>query len=77
MELAYTNPEKEQVLARQGYKKTVDNYFVIGWFNKDGLADFPLSPDLGVVTSVRISVHKASENWVIISEVCIYLELYY
>jgi hypothetical protein len=41
----------------------------LGEFDKEGFVHVKLEPDVGKISKVRIQVHTASENWVIVSEV--------
>ena len=61
--LNYNDPLKSRT------KKTKDGYYQLGEFDKEGFVHVKLEPDVGKISKVRIQVHTASENWVIVSEV--------
>ncbi|XP_078250853.1 alpha-1,3-mannosyl-glycoprotein 4-beta-N-acetylglucosaminyltransferase-like protein MGAT4D isoform X1 [Pogona vitticeps] len=50
--------------------KTRDGYFQIGAF-EDGIADGIVSPSLGRIKALRISIHSSSPMWVLLSEIFI------
>jgi alpha-1,3-mannosylglycoprotein beta-1,4-N-acetylglucosaminyltransferase A/B len=52
-----------------GWARTKDNFFIIGTFNKFGVAEGSLGPDLPPLEAFRLTVHTASENWAILSEI--------
>ncbi|KAL5013048.1 hypothetical protein ScPMuIL_011599 [Solemya velum] len=53
------------------YKKSDDGYFVVGSFDKSGLASGNIGSTMGRITSMQIHIHNKSDNWVIISEIFI------
>ena len=61
--LNYNDPLKSRT------KKTKDGYYQLGEFDKEGFVHVKLEPDVGKISKVRIQVHTASENWVIVSEI--------
>ena len=52
-----------------GWPPTQDNFHLLGTFNKFGVAEGSLGPDLGPVEAFRLSVHTASENWAILCKI--------
>jgi len=50
------------------HQKLIDNFYVFGTFDSNGVAEIKVDTDLKV-SAVRLSVHKSSENWAILSEI--------
>ncbi|XP_061440894.1 alpha-1,3-mannosyl-glycoprotein 4-beta-N-acetylglucosaminyltransferase-like protein MGAT4D isoform X3 [Rhineura floridana] len=50
--------------------KTQDGYFQIGTF-ENGIADGIISPILGKIKALRLSIHSSSPMWVLLSEIFI------
>uniref|UniRef100_A0A0P4W976 Alpha-1,3-mannosyl-glycoprotein 4-beta-N-acetylglucosaminyltransferase B n=1 Tax=Scylla olivacea TaxID=85551 RepID=A0A0P4W976_SCYOL len=54
---------------RTKLKVTNDSYLIIGEFDDMGVAEGSVEEGLGVVRSLRLSVHEESDNWAILSEI--------
>lgn len=51
------------------YPQTTDDYLILGGFDKFGIAEGTIGPELGLVEIFRLNIHSASENWAILSEI--------
>ncbi|MPC42360.1 Alpha-1,3-mannosyl-glycoprotein 4-beta-N-acetylglucosaminyltransferase A [Portunus trituberculatus] len=54
---------------RTKLKVTNDSYLIIGEFDDMGVAEGSVEEGVGVVRSLRLSVHEESDNWAILSEI--------
>ena len=52
----------------KSHQKLLDNFYLFGTFDSNGVAEIKIDSDLKV-SAVRLSVHKSSENWAILSEI--------
>ncbi|XP_060077650.1 alpha-1,3-mannosyl-glycoprotein 4-beta-N-acetylglucosaminyltransferase B-like [Ylistrum balloti] len=69
VEIMPDNPDDENELIQHGIRKTLDGFFIMGWFDEDGLADCTFPSDIGKISKIRLHVHANSKNWIILSEV--------
>ena len=51
------------------YSQTADHFLILGEFDKFGIAEGTLDPELGKVETFRLNIHSASDNWAILSEI--------
>ena len=49
-------------------ERTPDGAVIVGGFDSNGVAAGEIDKEWGKVAEVRLSVHKSSDNWVILSE---------
>ncbi|XP_048365002.1 alpha-1,3-mannosyl-glycoprotein 4-beta-N-acetylglucosaminyltransferase-like protein MGAT4D isoform X1 [Sphaerodactylus townsendi] len=52
----------------QNFKRTQDGYLQIGAF-ENGIADGKISPSIGKIHALRLSVHSSSPMWALLSEI--------
>jgi alpha-1,3-mannosylglycoprotein beta-1,4-N-acetylglucosaminyltransferase A/B len=49
--------------------KTLDGFYIVGYFKSSGVAEGTIPPEFGAIQSLRIRISSDSERWVILSEV--------
>ena len=53
-------------------ERTNDNFFLVGVFDKNGLAKNKIDPEFGRIEEIRIRINKESENWIILHEIALF-----
>lgn len=67
--LPYSLPENSYIWS--AYNSTTDGFLIVGSFNEFGIAEGTIEAKIGKIKEIRLHVHTDSENWAILSEVCV------
>lgn len=65
----------ENSIIWSAYNSTADGFLIVGSFNALGVAEGTIDAKIGKVKEIRLHVHSDSENWAILSEVYIFVQI--
>ena len=71
IKIAISEVAKTQRLGRLGYQRSIEDYFVVATFDREGVAmNSNITNEFGKALAVKIEVHnEKSKHWVILSEI--------